>query len=286
MAPLLIAAALAIHVRGGLDRSPSLAPTPLQVLDVAQAARLRTLFDSLDYSWPPAGPVPAVTLARLPEDLDALPVAERKTVFLRTLLPLVLAENAAIKKQRAFVLAQFAAAGEASASDRAALAKIAAHYGITDSLSEPAVRRRLLRRVDVLPPALVLAQAAKESGWGTSYFAREANNLFGVWTWQPDEGLAPRALGAKARHFVRVFADLRASVRAYLYNINVGHAYVELRKIRARLRAKGKLRALPLVAALDRYSAHGERYNRAIRAIIKQNGLDRLGAADLRLAKN
>lgn len=282
-APLLVSAALGLHIRARNDDPLRFTRPALQPVAVASAERLATLFKTIDYAWPPTQPVPAVAVKRFPADMAALSIDTRKKVFLKTVLPLVLAENARIHKQRQFILAQFAAgythAGTAG-YDR--LQRLAAHYRIDKPLDDPRIRARLLRRVDTLPPPLVLAQAAKESGWGTSYFAREANNLFGVWTWDADEGIAPRGLDDPG-HYVRVFVTLRDSVRAYLYTINVGGAYKKLREVRAAMRAAaGTPRALKLAGTLENYSAHGERYNAAVRAIIAQNGLNKLGKLDLR----
>lgn len=283
-APLLVSAALGLHIRARNGDSLRSTRPALQPIATASAVRLATLFDAIDYAWPPTQRVPAIAVEHFPADMAALPVDTKKKVFLKTVLPLVLAENAHIRKQRQFILAQFAAghtrAGTAG-YDR--LQRLAAHYRIDKPLDDPQVRAGLLRRVDTLPPPLVLAQAAKESGWGTSYFAREANNLFGMWTWNADAGIAPRGLNGDAEHYVRVFGTLRDSVRAYLYTINVGRAYKKLRAIRAEMRAAaGTPRALKLAGTLENYSAHGKRYNAAVRAIIAQNGLDGLGELGLR----
>ena len=97
---------------------------------------------------------------------------------------------------------------------------------------------RLYRRIDVVPVGLVLAQAANESGWGTSRFSLEVNNLFGEWTYKARHGVLPQQRADGARHFVRSFGNLRASVRSYMHNINSGQAYAPLRELRARMRLK------------------------------------------------
>jgi cytochrome c oxidase subunit 2 len=126
--------------------------------------------------------------------------------------------------------------------------------------------------VDAVPAALVLAQAANESGWGTSRFAQEANNLFGMWTWDKDAGLLPERRAANARHFVRVFNNLRGAVDNYLHTINTGPAYRELRMLREQQRLRGEpLSAWKLAAGLSRYSERGEEYVAEIRSIIRFN---------------
>ncbi|HET8552064.1 MAG TPA: glucosaminidase domain-containing protein [Gammaproteobacteria bacterium] len=250
----------------------------LQPVNVAHAQVLAALYTGIDYDWPPTDAVPALALQHFPNDMDTLAPKVRKRVFFQALLPIVLAENARIASQRAFIKAQFANGGAGSG----VLQRLATHYGISGDLDDPQVQKRLLRRVDVVPAALVLAQAAKESGWGTSRFAREGNNLFGVWTWNADAGIAPRGAPDDANHYVRTFPDIRASVRDYLYNIDVGHAYLKLRKMRAQLRAHGdRPTALQLAEALENYSARGARYVDAVQKLIRRNGLAALGGPRL-----
>ena len=164
------------------------------------------------------------------------------------------------------------------------MGKLAELYRVNGDLNDPLVRDILLRRVDEVPPALVLAQAANESAWGNSRFAREANNLFGQWTYKQDLGMVPARRDEGARHYVRVFPDLRSSVRAYLRNINIGHAYLDLRRMRARMRAAGQqLDPYRLSDGLLRYSQRGEEYVNEIRTMMSINGLDQLGPLQLAL---
>ncbi|HET7370009.1 MAG TPA: glucosaminidase domain-containing protein [Gammaproteobacteria bacterium] len=283
--PLAVAIAVGAHLRSSSGPAPLFEEPRLQPVTVNDARALGPLFAGLGYGWLPDGRVPALELQRFPANMAALPVDIKKQVFFQALLPMVVTENRQIARQRTFVLAQFAESGERDSAAQDTLDAIAKHYGVQKPLSEPAARRQLLRRLDTVPPALVLAQAAKESGWGTSRFAREANNLFGMWTWNADAGLAPRQADEDADHYVRIFADLRASVRGYLYNINVGHAYLELRKMRAKLRAAGKApTAIELAEALERYSAHGTQYVDAVQRLIRRNELTKLRGTELQLA--
>lgn len=286
LVPVVVAAGLVFHLRARAPALQLFAGATLQPIAAGSARQLKTLFDNIHYAWPPRTAVPALAVQHLPDDIGTLGVDAKKEIFFKTLMPLVLAENARIAQQRQFIEAQFAAGNFYPGTPGwQSLARLAASYQIEGSLNDPAVRARLLRRVDQVPPALVLAQAAKESGWGTSRFAREANNLFGVWTWQKDAGLVPREAGDDAKHYVRAFADLRDSVRAYLYNINIGHAYVTLRQLRAAARAAGGVPdARRLAGALQAYSERGHRYVHAVRAIMAQNGLDALATSHPQLA--
>lgn len=132
----------------------------------------------------------------------------------------------------------------------------------------------LLSRIDVVPASLVLAQAANESGWGTSRFAVEGRNFFGIWCYQPGCGIPPARRDAESSHEVRKFSNVLEGVHFYIHNINMGHAYAELRAIRAEVRAEDeKPTGTVLAAGLLRYSERGEDYIDEIRAMIRQNNL-------------
>ncbi len=250
------------------------------------AAALEELFQTLDYGWPPAprGEVPAVIVPSLPRDLGEQETALKKTLFFRTLLPLVLLENERILIQRRFLREFYANQPiDPESSEAEEVRWLARRYKVRGDIGEPQTRKSLLRRVDVLPPALVLAQAANESGWGTSRFAREGNSLFGLWTYRKKQGLDPAAREAGARHAVRAYPNIRIAVRSYLYNLNVGHAYGRLRGLREEMRGRGEgLDPVRLAAGLSRYSVRGEAYVEEIRALIRGNRLAEL--RELRLA--
>ena len=127
--------------------------------------------------------------------------------------------------------------------------------------------------MDEVPVSLAIAQAAKETGWGTSRFAQEGNALFGQWTWS-GEGLKPKESDKNEGHKVMRFNVLQASVRAYQRNLNTHASYKEFRKARAKLRDKGlELDSLVLVKHLDEYAETGEQYVDVLQKIIKQNSL-------------
>lgn len=264
---------------GEIFRAPELAR-----IDPASPQQLLDIFDSHEYSWPPGESVPPLALESLPANLETLPAPEKKSLFFRSLLPLVLAENARIAERRAFLQQTFAAGPLAGDSTTAKLvADIAARYAVEGDLNDPAVRELLLRRVDTVPPSLVLAQAAIESGWGTSRFAQQANNLFGIWTWKAEEGLVPEQRAEDADHYVRKYGDIRGSVRSYLHNINVGRAYQEFRLLRARMRSSDiPLDVLDLAGTMQNYSIRGEAYVEDVQLMITANELQRLRGVRLR----
>lgn len=251
-------------------------------LNPENVAELDAAFETLAYPWPPDGEVPAVSVNAFPP-LAEISVDERKALFFRTLLPLVLAENQIMLATRDRVRTIFEQ-GEVAPDSREArlLETLAERFRVEGDPNSEAFRTEMLRRVDVVPVSMALAQAANESGWGRSRFTREANNLFGVWTWHADRGLKPEQRAADATHFVRIFRDLRASVRNYLYTINVGSAYDSLRRLRLQLRENGDgLSGVRLAAGLEEYSERGEAYVEEIQGMIRSNGLHELGALEL-----
>ena len=127
--------------------------------------------------------------------------------------------------------------------------------------------------MDEVPVSLALAQAAKETGWGTSRFAQEGNALFGQWTWS-GEGLKPKEADENQGHKVMKFNVLQASVRAYQRNLNTHKSYKEFRLARAKLRDKGKpLDSIILSNYLDEYAETGQQYVKILQKIIEQNNL-------------
>lgn len=278
VAPLLLASALSLS----LARPYTVGwkeDIGLHSVAFKRSEQLEALFMAYQYEWPPQAVIPPLGLKRFPSDLPQLETARKKSLFFRGLLPLVEAENARLRAQRTFLLEKFAL-GELRAGTRswAQVQRLAESYKVPGDVNDPYVREILLRRVDEVPAGLVLAQAANESGWGNSRFAREANNLFGHYTYKEDLGMIPARREEGASHYIRIFPDLRSSVRAYLRNINVGHAYLELRRLRARMRADGvELDSGQLAEGLIRYSERGGEYVNEIRAMINSNGLDRIG---------
>lgn len=204
---------------------------------------------------------------------------ERKTQFFAYLRPLIEAENArvAADRERLQSLADEESIGW---FDRRWLEGLAEDYGLDpEEMEEDALIATLLRRVDVVPLSLALAQAAKESGWGTSRFARDGNNLFGEWCFDPGCGLVPRARARERTHEVREFDGPRDSVASYVRNINTHAGYRELRRARARLRSEGKpLSGLVLANELQRYSERGQAYVEDIKGLIRYNDLEQSGA--------
>lgn len=133
----------------------------------------------------------------------------------------------------------------------------------------------LSRRIDIIPEALVLAQAANESAWGTSRFSVQANNLFGQWCFKKGCGLIPRNRNSNAKHEVQKFPSVQAAVTSYMKNLNSNRAYKSLRSIRSNLRQQGRpIKGSQLAKGLIHYSERGEDYVEEIIKMIKQNQLE------------
>jgi len=258
----------------------------LETVSFKKIAEVEQLFSNFAYSWPPSSgkSVPRIAIDPLPLDYHPdLEVSRKKALFFRALLPLALAENEEIRKQRAFVQSvQSARVAPKNSLTRERLSILFGQYRVAMEPDMTAAINKLLHRMDEIPPALLLAQAANESAWGTSRFARKANNLFGQWTWRTGQGIIPKERPEGEDYAIRKFPSLRASVRDYIHNLNIGHAYDELRKIRSQMRAAGQpLDAVALAVGLSRYSERGEDYINEIRNIITGNRLDSLTEIDL-----
>ncbi|NKB56942.1 MAG: hypothetical protein GKS00_11455 [Alphaproteobacteria bacterium] len=200
------------------------------------------------------GSVPPAFIKRIDVDLAALSTKERKQAFFRMILPLVARENGRIRAERKSLTG-------------AVPNGLFKRYDVTKGDLET-----LRKRVDVIPTSLVLAQAALESGWGTSRFVLDGNNLFGMRTYDDDTpGLKPAA----ARGFkVMRFKSLGESVAAYMRNLNTHRAYRQLREARAAIRSTGKQPAGPDLAAwLTNYSEIPEKYGQMLRSLIAREKL-------------
>jgi Bax protein len=234
--------------------------------------------------------VPPIIVTRFPDDLDhRLPPEEKKRAFLLSLLPMVLMANQAIEAERLEIeslLSRYDYQGRLDEDERQRLQDMSNYYKVPgEPLTDHLARAVLLHRVDILPPSLVLAQAATESGWGTSRFAREGNNLFGQRTYRTGNGIVPTDRRQGDTHEVKRFGSLFASVRSYMRNLNTHQAYRELRDMRARLRLSGKpLSGALLADGLDAYSTRNKDYIADVRAIIRANDLARTNQTFLRAA--
>ena len=237
------------------------------------------LFDELNYDLKGvrAGQkVKPIYLTKLPKDLRTLGDTKKKReLFIKIVLPLILYENEKIadnrKKLFRILTKNFNSPGE-----KVWLKRRFKEYKIDDrDLS------KLKMRMDIIPVSIALAQAANESGWGTSRFALEGNALFGQWTWSK-KGISPKNKDPDQSHKILQFQVLKASVKAYKNNLNTHNAYKEFREVRAQLRQENKqIIGLDLIKYLKAYAAIGEKYVLIIEDIIEKNSLTDFDKADL-----
>jgi len=199
-------------------------------------------------------------------------VMQKKKHFFAFMKPIVVAQNNAILKQRLRIMA-LKHNKSFNARQRAELQSIAKQYGVKFPASPRANNwQQLLERVDIIPVELALVQAANESAWGTSFFARQGNNYFGQWCFRKGCGIVPRRRNANATHEVKRFNNATASVHAYMKNINTSPSYAALRKIRRQLRLRHiPIHAETLTRGLKHYSERGGQYLKILRHMIRSN---------------
>jgi len=198
----------------------------------------------------------------------------RKAEFFKFLRPLIAAENDRVLSQRRRLEA-IAGKPELTEADSAWIASLAADYKLeSKEAGEAALIAPLLQRVDVVPVSLALAQAAKESAWGTSRFAVEGNNFFGEWCFRPGCGIVPLLRAADLKHEVEAFSSASASVGSYLRNLNTHANYRSFRMVREALRESGRpLSGLLLADELTGYSERAADYVEEVKHLIRVNRL-------------
>ena len=243
------------------------------------ASTIKQLFEDTNYSLKDVREkklVKPVALTLLPAEIKMIENSkQRKEFFIQIILPLVLQENNNIRLDRKRLFSIINKSNNSSL-EKKWLDKKYKQYGIPkkDILT-------LKIRMDEIPVSLALAQAAKETGWGTSRFAQEGNALFGQWTWS-GEGLKPKGADKDEGHKVMRFNVLQASVRAYQRNLNTHSSYKEFRLARAKLRDAGKpLNSIILSEYLNEYAETGSQYVEVLKKIISQNKLQDFDDAKL-----
>ena len=202
-------------------------------------------------------------------------VTQKKKAFFDYLRPEVEAQNEFILSQREFVHAMRAKyiAGETiTESQQQKLNKLIEDYRVEESEDLNEVYEVLLRRVDIIPVELVLVQTANESAWGTSRFARQGYNFFGLWCFKKGCGFVPKRRNKGAVHEVAKFEDLSSAMHSYMLNLNRHNAYSDLRRIRQAQRDNMKtVTALALTEGLQKYSERGDEYIKELQQMIRVN---------------
>jgi len=225
--------------------------------------------------------VPRLYLKNLPPDIaDIESIKKRKQFFIKAILPVILRINEDIieARERLTKLKKTSELGIAlTKSQNIWINRLAERYETT-----PEDWDSLLSRIDIVPPSLAIAQAAEESGWGTSRFAREGNALFGQYTFVASDGMLPEKREHGEQHLIRSYSSLFEAVGSYMHNLNYHPAYAEFRQERKYLRDNAMgLDGIQLVGKLIRYSERGTKYIEAIRHIIRSNDLSPLDHARL-----
>ena len=235
------------------------------------ASTIKQLFEDTDYNLQDVRKkklVKPVALTLLPQEIKMIEnTKKRKEFFIQIVLPLIIKENSNIRIDRKNLFKIINKSNNTNL-EKQWLGKKYKQYGVV-----PGDLSSLKIRMDEIPVSLAIAQAAKETGWGTSRFAQEGNALFGQWTWS-GEGLKPKEAKEGEGHKVMKFNVLQASVRAYQRNLNTHSTYRDFRRARAELRDLGKpLDSLELSKYLNKYAETGNQYVEVLQKIIKQNKL-------------
>ena len=264
---------------------------PVERFKYDSPEQLEELAKSLNYTpetWQ-AGvrEVPRIYITKVPsrwrdKTSDDMPVVDKKRAFFRLLGPLVLHANELIQADRQeleSIVATLRSGESISPREETFIRETAVAYKVAEGkgdidISDQALQDELIRRVDTLPPSLVLAQGAEESGWGTSRFAVEGNALFGMWTWG-DEGIRPEQQRSEhGDHKIASYKTPMESVIAYMRNLNTHRGYQTLRARRAELRSSGgKVTGWELAKTLTKYSERGQGYVDSLHGLMKTNVL-------------
>ena len=235
------------------------------------ASTIEQLFKDTNYSLSEVRrtkKVKPIRLSLLPNEMKSIESSiKRKSLFIKIILPLVLEENnrIIIDRKKLFSILN---KNKNSKDEIKWLNQKFKQYGVVNK-----DLATLKVRMDIIPVSLAIAQAAKETGWGTSRFAIEGNALFGQWTWS-GEGIKPAGADTDATYKVMKFNVLKASVRAYQRNLNTHSSYKKFRFVRAQLRDDNKkLDSLKLAEYLENYAQTGTEYTKVLKQIIQQNQL-------------
>lgn len=212
---------------------------------------------------------------RLPDFASIRDVKEKKRRFFAFIKPAVLAENEKILALRTEVqrlIAQLTLEQPLSEQEHAFIADLSKQYRVSKKFSLLRKLYELQLKVDVIPPALVLVQAANESAWGTSRFARIGLNFFGVWCYKKGCGMVPNGRNVGAKHEVAAYSSVEQGVARYLKNINTNSAYMVFRTIRGQLREQEQPLAPEILATgLIPYSERGTDYVLELTEMIRHN---------------
>ena len=231
-------------------------------------------------------------LQKLPSDfnINLLDAKTKKEKFISSILPVVVRQNEEILNNRKKLLAirDYLVINKTLGNvDQQFLESLASKYNInTVNKHKIDTIEILLESVDEIPNSIVLAQAANESGWGTSRFAKEFNALFGEYTFDTDSGVAPISRNEGEKHLIKFFPNIDESIKSYFNNLNTHTAYKKFRSSRRELREINlELDPMILVKYLKPY-AKDKNYVKNIKSIIKTNQLSKFDSLKIITTKS
>lgn len=240
-------------------------------------------------------PVPEIYFASLPRELTRIRDTKvKKEIFFSALLPPILKVNETIladRRKLKKIILKITLGTKVSETDYYWLTRKLRLYkvkvkNIQDFLDRTEqILGQLLGRMNMIPPELALAQAAQESGWGTSRFAQQGNALYGEWTWDDGCGMVPKQRDKGKTHRMKCFKSIIEAVDSYMLNLNTHRAYTALRQQRAAFRDDQLINVIPLVETLTNYSEEGPDYVEKIKNIIRVNRLSDFKRARLKKSK-
>ena len=267
------------------------AERPVERFEFETGEQLEQFINRLNYTpeaWQEGSrEVPRLYITKIPKrwrdkTSKEIPVVTKKRVFFRLLGPLILHANELIqadRQQLQSIIEALRTGKTLTPPEQTFLIETAVAYKVAEKegdidITDNALQDELIQRVDTLPPSLVLAQTAEESGWGTSRFAVEGNALFGMWTWG-DEGITPKQQRSEhGDHKIASYETPLQSVIAYMNNLNTHPSYETLRVRRAEMRSAGtKVAGWELAKTLTKYSERGQEYVDSLHALMKTNML-------------
>jgi Bax protein len=224
-------------------------------------------------------PLPRTFLSQLPNDLGKYDTARKKKLFISILLPIILRGNEIVIEEQISMKTAF------SENNIEKIEYYSKRYKVKNwkkinfynmSFAQMIkIKEELLKKINQIPVSMMLAQAAIESGWGSSRFAKEGNALFGEWTWKNNSGLKPRG-NVNAKFAVKSFINISASVNSYILNLNSHPAYKRMRNFRFLIIKSGKsLSGVETANYLDKYAAIGFEYVIKVTSMIKNNKFDK-----------
>ena len=222
--------------------------------------------------------IPGFFVSELPKDISYIENTQtRKKVFISIVLPLIVEVNRDIELKRnrlQNLREKLLISNTLNLNEHNWLINLAVEYSVnTKHVHKINIANELLKHIDIIPNSVAIAQAAKESGWGTSRFAKEGNALFGQWTYDNQKGLLPSERIDGEKHLIKSFINLRQSVVSYMKNINSHQAYKSFRETRAEFRDSNiPINPIILVHELSPY-AELPNYTNILQLIIENNQL-------------